>query len=133
MTENRKKPALGNDPLTQGVYTRTDQETRNQKTDSRNQKTETSFLKEQTEEEREKVSLTLPPKLNDWLDDLVKKGRRNHGQKIPKQIWVQAAIELLQSLPVDWYEIDSVESLRQELQKVESRIQKMDQDDSRGR
>jgi len=64
------------------------------KPENRFKKPETSFLKEQAEEEREKVSLTLPPELNDWLDDLVKKGRRNHGQKIPKQIWVQAAIAL---------------------------------------
>jgi len=83
-------------------------------------------LKESEEKGREKVSLTLPPEINDWLDDLVKKGRRNHGQKIPKQIWVQAGLEILQVLPVDWYSIDSIETLREELQKLESRIQKKD-------
>jgi len=154
MAEKGKKSALGNNPLNQGVFTRTEPETRNQKPDSGIQKTvsrkqepdsgsqevasrkreldsgsqkpESSFLKESEEEGREKVSLTLPPELNDWLDDLVKKGRRNHGQKIPKQIWVQAGLEILQVLPVDWYSIDSIETLREELQKLESRIQKKD-------
>ena len=34
---------------------------------------------------------------------------------------LQAKIALLKALPVDWYGIDSVETLRQELQKQESR------------
>lgn len=137
MTEKQRKSPLGNNPLNQGIYTRTEEESRNQKDDSgyqkadsgnqelesRKQQTETSFLKEPVEAGREKVSLTLPPELNDWLDDLVKQGRRHHGQKIPKQIWVQAAIELLQALPVDWYSINSMDTLREELQKIESRIQ----------
>jgi hypothetical protein len=158
MTEKKQKSPLGSNPLNQGIYTRTEEESRIQeddsgyqkadsanqelesrkqnpesrkqqtesriqKTESRKQQTETSFLKEPVEAGREKVSLTLPPELNDWLDDLVKQGRRHHGQKIPKQIWVQAAIELLQAVPVDWYSINSMDTLREELHKIKSRIQ----------
>jgi hypothetical protein len=60
--------------------------------------------------------------LNDWLNDLLKQGKRKHGSKIPKEVWVQAALELLKAMPVNWEEIDSEESLREILLSLESRI-----------
>ena len=80
---------------------------------------ESRFLSAQ---QKEKVNLRLSVELNDWLDDLLKKGKRQHGHKIAKEIWVQAALELFRALPVDWHEIDSEESLRATLLMLESRI-----------
>lgn len=41
-----------------------------------------------------------------WLNELLKQGKRRHGSKIPKEVWVQAALELLLAMPVKWEEID---------------------------
>ena len=142
MAANKAKPkvALGNNPLSQGIFSKTvestvsstdtdetvevasivetaSQEPRLQPADSNNQ--ESRFL---SNEQKEKVNLRLSVELNDWLDDLLKKGKRQHGHKIAKEIWVQAALELFRALPVDWHEIDSEESLRATLLMLESRI-----------
>ena len=82
-------------------------------------KAETSFL---NEEAVERVNLRLSVEINDWLDSLLKQGKRTHGRKIPKETWVQAALELFRALPVDWQAIDSEASLRQALAELESRI-----------
>ena len=142
MAANKAKPkvALGNNPLSQGIFSKTvestvsstdtdetvevasivetaSQEPRLQPADSNNQ--ESRFL---SNEQKEKVNLRLSVELNDWLDDLLKTGKRQHGHKIAKEIWVQAALELFRALPVDWHEIDSEESLRATLLMLESRI-----------
>ncbi len=142
MAANKAKPkvALGNNPLSQGIFSKTvestvfstdtdetvevapivetgNQELKLQPADSNNQ--ESRFL---IDEQKEKVNLRLSVELNDWLDDLLKKGKRQHGHKIAKEIWVQAALELFRALPVDWHEIDSEESLRATLLMLESRI-----------
>ena len=142
MAANKAKPkvALGNNPLSQGIFNKTvestvsstdtdetvevasivetaSQEPRLQPAEANNQ--ESRFL---SDEQKEKVNLRLSVELNDWLDDLLKKGKRQHGHKIAKEIWVQAALELFRALPVDWHEIDSEESLRATLLMLESRI-----------
>jgi hypothetical protein len=71
------------------------------------------------------VNLRLPIELNDWLNELLKVGKRRHGSKIPKEVWVQAALELFKAMPVNWEEIDSEESLRQTLLNLESRIKNL--------
>jgi hypothetical protein len=76
--------------------------------------------------EREPVNLRLPIELNDWLNDLLKKGKRKHGSKIPKEVWVQAALELFRSMPIDWAEIDTEENLHSALFNLESRINNLD-------
>jgi hypothetical protein len=76
--------------------------------------------------ERESVNLRLPIELNDWLNDLLKKGKRKHGSKIPKEVWVQAALELFRSMPIDWEEIDTEENLHSALLNLESRINNLD-------
>ena len=75
---------------------------------------------------RESVNLRLPLELNDWLNDLLKKGKRKHGSKIPKEVWVQAALELFRSMPMDWEEIDTEENLHSTLLNLESRINNLD-------
>jgi hypothetical protein len=72
------------------------------------------------------VNLRLPIELNDWLNELLKVGKRRHGSKIPKEVWVQAALELFKAMPVNWEEIDSEESLRQTLLNLESRIKNVE-------
>ena len=138
----RKSSALGNNPLSQGIFTKTEssssvstQVTTTEKSEaskvnqekkskvSRKKNQESRFLKSVREE---KVNLRLSIKINDWLDGLLKKGKRNHGQKIPKEVWVQAALELFQSMPVNWEEIDSEERLAEELKNLESRMKNQD-------
>jgi hypothetical protein len=75
--------------------------------------------------EREAVNLRLPLELNDWLNELLKQGKRRHGSKIPKEVWLQAALELFRAMPVNWEEMDSEESLREKLLNLESRIRNL--------
>ena len=89
-----------------------------------NQNPENGFL--QTDRELDKVTLRIPIELNDWLDSLLKQGKRKHGQKIPKEIWFQAALELLKSMPVDWSEIQTIEQMREKLHYLENEIQNME-------
>lgn len=130
-TQKSKRSALGSNPLSQGIFTKTaNGETakssttanpQNQEPRIKNQ--ESSFL---IEERQEKVNLRLTVKTNDWLDKLLKQGRRRHGHKIPKEIWVQAALELLQAMPIDWENVSSEEQLRDTLISLESRIKNLD-------
>ncbi|WP_414756705.1 hypothetical protein [Anabaena sp. CCY 9910] len=125
------RSALGGNPLAQSIFSKTEVETQpltevenNQESTNNNQESlnnnqESRFL---IKSEREAVNLRLPLELNDWLNDLLKKGKRQHGAKIPKEVWVQAALELFRAMPVSWSEIDSEESLRDILKNLESRI-----------
>lgn len=130
-TQKSKRSALGNNPLNQGIFTKTanvepvkSRITANpQSKESRIKNQESIFL---IEERQEKVNLRLTVKTNDWLDKLLKQGRRRHGHKIPKEIWVQAALELLQAMPIDWENVSSEEQLRDTLISLESRIKSLD-------
>lgn len=138
MTASKKKPrsVLGDNPLSQGIFSRTEtvstptpvtaessktEEIENQ--DNRINIKESRFLEKQ---EREAVNLRLPIELNDWLNDLLKNGKRKHGSKIPKEIWVQAALELFQVMPVDWESIMDEEQLRATLKNLESTLKNLD-------
>jgi predicted RNase H-like HicB family nuclease len=147
MTTAKKTSGLGTNPLAtvpkpQGIFQKTT-ESRNQipesgkqkaskldtdgveakakkqKPDSIKKKPEPGFLAEG--QDLDKVTLRIPIELNDWLDDL-----RKHGQKIPKEIWVQAALEFFKSVPIDWSEIQSVEQMREKLQILENGNQNTD-------
>ena len=138
LEKKKNNSALGRDPLktnvSKGIFSKTEtahpsaevvplnksEEDPNFQ-ESRIENQESRFLKNS---EREKVNLRLPIELNDWLDDLVKKGKRIHGRKIAKEIWVQAALEYFRSLPINWEEVESVERLRDELHNEEKRIKK---------
>jgi hypothetical protein len=121
----KKKTSLGSDPLStptgKGIFQKT-AEPEAKKKETRSKKPETVFLKEDDDRELDKVTLRMPIELNDWLDDLLKQGKRKHGQKIPKEVWVQAAIELLRVMPVDWSEVQSIDQMREKLHLLEKGI-----------
>lgn len=135
-SQQPKRSGMGSDPLSQGLFTRTDtvsaaspvtetvaekpkQEgkelTKIKKIDSRIKKQENRFLKDIETAPKEPLGLQVSVEVNDWLDDVVKVGRRKHGKKIPKQMWVQAGIELLRAMPVEWSEVSDLAELRSKL------------------
>ena len=145
----KRKSGLGNNPLasaptTKGIFHKTEtsiQHPENETSSSitqiepeilqtippkipetGNQNPENGFL--QASRELDKITLRIPIELNDWLDSLLKQGKRKHGQKIPKEIWIQAALELLRSMPVDWTEVQDLEQMREKLKILENGIQK---------
>ena len=115
LKKGKSPKTLGNNPLDKGIFSKTD--TLDASPIIKNE--ESRFLEKG---EREAVNLRLPLELNDWLNELLKIGKRRHGQKIPKEVWVQAALELFRSMPVDWASIEDEEGLRQALVNLESRI-----------
>ncbi len=127
VSKSKSRSVLGDNPLSQGIFSKTQTETPTQPPEPKNQEPrienqESRFLEKG---EREAVNLRLPIELNDWLNELLKVGKRRHGSKIPKEVWVQAALELFKAMPVNWEEIDSEESLRQTLLNLESRIKNL--------
>ncbi len=128
---NKPNKALGGNPLALGIFQQTAPEetspSKNQ--DSRFKKEESRIKNQESNQElnflrdsdREKVNFRLPSELNDWLDDLIKTGKRKHGHKIPKEIWVQAALELMKGLSVEWTEVTSIEELRKKLASIVER------------
>ena len=125
---NKSNKALGGNPLAMGIFQQTtpsetsppeNQESRFKKEESRikNQgnSQDVDFIRDC---DREKVNFRLPSELNDWLDDLIKTGKRKHGHKIPKEIWVQAALELMKGLSEEWTEVTSIEELRTKLASI---------------
>lgn len=113
MATNKVKPraALGNNPLSQGIFSKTveplssdaGEEIREEVTVEADHEARSSLSTKLKKEEsrflmdefKEKVNLRLTVELNDWLDELLKKGKRQHGHKIAKEVWVQAALEFL--------------------------------------
>ncbi|MBD2127477.1 hypothetical protein NDI39_02030 [Microcoleus sp. ZQ-A2] len=135
VSKSKSRSVLGDNPLSQGIFSKTEtetpslppepktQEARIKNKESRVKNQESRFLEKG---EREAVNLRLPIELNDWLNELLKVGKRRHGSKVPKEVWVQAALELFKAMPVNWEEIDSFESLRETLFFLESRIKNID-------
>lgn len=127
VSKNKSRSVLGDNPLSQGIFSKTQTGTPTQAPVPDNQEPrlenqESRFLEKG---EREAVNLRLPLELNDWLNELLKVGKRRHGSKIPKEVWLQAALELFRGMPVNWEEIDSEESLRETLLNLESRIKNL--------
>jgi hypothetical protein len=128
VSKSKSRSVLGDNPLSQGIFSKTETKAPTQPPES---KTEEPTLKNQESRflekgEREAVNLRLPIELNDWLNELLKVGKRRHGSKVPKEVWVQAALELFKAMPVNWEEVDSEESLRQVLLNLESRFKNID-------
>jgi hypothetical protein len=121
VNKNKSRSVLGANPLAKGVFNKTEVETEPSEEIIKNQ--ESRFL---IKGDREAVNLRLPIELNDWLNELLKKGKRQHGAKVPKEVWVQAALELFKAMPVNWEEIDSEDSLRAALLNLESRIKNLE-------
>ena len=128
VSKSKSRSVLGDNPLSQGIFSKTQTLTPTQtlepKPDEPRLKNQDSRFLEKGE--REAVNLRLPIELNDWLNELLKVGKRRHGSKVPKEVWVQAALELFKAMPVNWEEIDSFESLREALFFLESRIKNLD-------
>jgi hypothetical protein len=127
VSKSKSRSVLGDNPLSQGIFSKTETGTPTQAPIPENQEPrienqESRFLEKG---EREAVNLRLPLELNDWLNELLKVGKRRHGSKIPKEVWVQAALELFKAMPVNWEEIDSEESLLETLRNLESRIKNL--------
>ncbi len=127
VSKSKSRSVLGDNPLSQGIFSKTETGTPTEAPVSENQESrlknqESRFLEKG---EREAVNLRLPLELNDWLNELLKVGKRRHGSKIPKEVWLQAALELFRAMPVNWEEIDSEESLREQLKNQESRIKNL--------
>lgn len=127
VSKSKSRSGLGENPLSQGIFSKTETGTPTQAPVPENQQPrienqESRFLEKG---EREAVNLRLPLELNDWLNELLKVGKRRHGSKIPKEVWVQAALELFKAMPVNWEEIDSEESLLETLRNLESRIKNL--------
>ncbi|MDZ8035997.1 hypothetical protein [Nostoc sp. DedSLP04] len=121
VNKNKSRSVLGANPLAKGVFNKTEVET--QSTSEIINNLDSRFL---IKGDREAVNLRLPIELNDWLNDLLKKGKRKHGAKVPKEIWVQAALELFKAMPVNWEEIDSEENLQSALLNLETRIKNLE-------
>jgi hypothetical protein len=156
VSKKTPRSALGDNPLSQGIFSKTEPfpasnppeaetgEGQSQNQDStlynqdssiknldsgiENQETrvnnqESRFLRKGA---KESVNLRLPIELNDWLNDLLRNGKRRHGAKIPKEIWLQAALELFRSLPVDWENVEDEDGLRRFLNNLESRFKNLE-------
>ncbi len=135
VASNKGRSALGGNPLTKGIFSKTEE---TQTLPAKSTSTQDSTIKNQdsiiknldsrflNKGDREPVNLRFPIELNDWLNELLKKGKRKHGAKIPKEVWVQAAVELFKAMPVDWTEIDSEENLQSTLKNLESRIKNLE-------
>lgn len=139
---SKGRSALGGNPLSKGIFSKTEEiepqpaepieiltslvEIQESKIEIKESIINIQESRFSNKGERESVNLRLPIELNDWLNDLLKKGKRKHGSKIPKEVWVQAALELFRSMPMDWEEIDTEENLHSALFNLESRINNLD-------
>jgi hypothetical protein len=132
VASNQKKKSLGNNPLSiselpKSIFTKTEETVAKTENIQESIINNIAIGKAQEFEfigdrEKERLNLRLPIDLNDWLDGLVKKGKRNHGRKIPKEVLMQAALEFFQRLPIEWENIKDIEELRSTLKNIESRI-----------
>jgi len=138
-----KRSGLGGNPLSQGLFSKTDADAETQapvveksvvakpkeaaeekapskvkSIDSRKKKLENRFLEDIEDSRKESIGLQVTAEINDWLDEVVKVGRRKHGRKIPKQVWIQAGVELLRAMPVEWDEIGDLDELRGKLEDL---------------
>lgn len=126
---SHKRSGLGGNPLSQSLFSPTvnnsepkevstpqvEQETKPLPT---SEKKKTTFLHNIENADKEAIGLQVTTDINDWLDKLVKSSRRKHGRKVPKQVWIQAGVELLRALPVDWSRVEDIDDLRKKLEEV---------------
>ena len=148
---NPKQSGLGGNPLTQGLFSRTAIEeeptpvpekpkkvdssshsiesiskniqSSSQNIESISKNLESRFLVDIENSSKESIGLQLTLEVNDWLDGLVKVGRRKYGKKIPKQTWIQAGVELLKAMPIDWTEMEDLDALRSQLSEIVSSLE----------
>lgn len=128
-----KRSGLGGNPLSTSLFTKTTDietpqplvepvhveeaspQTTTKNLEPINKNLENRFLEDIEDGSKESIGLQVTTEINDWLDEIVKVGRRKHGRKIPKQVWIQAGVELLRAMPIDWTEIKDLDDLRNKL------------------
>ncbi len=93
-------------------------EPRTKNLENRKQKISNDFLRDIEGSDKESIGLQVTTEINDWLDDVVKVSRRKTGRKLPKQVLIQAGIELLRAMPIDLTEVGDIEELRSKLSEV---------------
>lgn len=145
----KKSKGLGSNPLSSGIFSRTDSQEKSpdveldsQKSrkpeasvptqeqtvntqESRVKSVESRFLNRE-QAELKGTNVRLPIELIDWVDELVKQGSRDKSKsRIPKEVWFQAALELFQAMPVDWDDISDEDELKDKLKSLESRIKNL--------
>ncbi len=72
--------------------------------------------------DKESIGLQVTTEINDWLDRVVKASRRKHGKKLKKQVIIQAGVELLRSMPVDWTDVGDLDELRRKLGELSAAV-----------
>ena len=63
----------------------------------------------------DQVNVRIPADLNDWLNEIVRFTKREHGTKIPKEILMEVAVEFLKSKNLNWSEIKTKEDISKQL------------------
>ena len=76
---------------------------------------ETSFSNENKRYSYDQVNVRIPAELNDWLNEIVRFTKREHGTKIPKEILMEVAVEFLKSKNLNWSEIKTKEDISKQL------------------
>lgn len=124
-----KRSGMGGNPLSRGLFVKTEEPSDRPEVRSalarKTTKTTTSrpastaispsFLQTIEQGTKESIGVQITVDVNDWLDTVVKTGRRKQGKKIPKQVWIQAGVELLRAMPIDWTDMRDLDELRQTL------------------
>ena len=87
------------------------------------QNIEHSFLVGVEGYDKESIGLQVTTEVNDWLDQVVKASRRKHGKKLKKQVIIQAGVELLRSMPVDWTDVGDLDELRRKLRELSAAVE----------
>ncbi len=140
MVGMNKNKSLGQNPLASGIFSKTIEssvenlESNVKSLDSRTRSSEASdtSLASINQESgfliRSQSSLMacnvrLPETLIDWLDNLVKSSSRDRQRaRIPKEVWVQAALEYFKALPLDWNNIKDENDLRKKLEDLSKKV-----------
>lgn len=59
----------------------------------------------------DQVNVRLPAELNDWLNDVVRRTKRSHGAKVPKESLIEAAVEFIKELDINWESMKNKEEI----------------------
>ena len=59
----------------------------------------------------DQVNVRLPAELNYWLNDVVRRTKRSHGAKVPKESLIEASVEFIKELDIDWESIKNKEEI----------------------
>ncbi|NEP00347.1 MAG: hypothetical protein F6K58_17040 [Symploca sp. SIO2E9] len=127
---SNKRTGLGESPLSGGLFQKTELGTnpgekiqpkaQSKNVDSTLQNIESTFLRDVEDSgiRKEPTGSRITYEISDWVNNLVSEGRRKNGHKIPKEVWVQAGLELLRAMPVEWSDVEDLEALRDKLSKI---------------